>query len=124
MSKAVFSQRDAQPLDQVMDQLRNRVDINGVMAAEDEIGIGPVPPEVATFFFGLTQTPTGQQVLEFLCDVAIRRHRGAVPATLEAKAMTQVAREEGEFLIAMIAAAAEQGRLMSEQENNKKKKEN
>ena len=110
----VFSQRDAQPMDDLMAKLRNDISLNiddALMGAGND---GGMDPEVAKFFYGLTQSGTGRKALEFLCDIAVRRNRSAPTDTLEDKAMAFVRLEEGQMFLAMISMAAERGRILVE----------
>ncbi|MEM7067928.1 MAG: hypothetical protein AAF478_03515 [Pseudomonadota bacterium] len=118
INNPVFGAAQQQPVDEIFDRLRDTVSTN---TEELLAGLhaGPqisTPPVAAKILFGLSQSKDGRELLEFLCNLTVRRTDGKFASTIEEAALLHARKQERDYIMLHIAKAIEDGKKIVEQE--------
>ncbi|MBL4768035.1 MAG: hypothetical protein JKY94_10025 [Rhodobacteraceae bacterium] len=116
-AKPIFPPSKAVPLDDLYEDMRQRIDLEGIdamMIEMDPQGDGSINDGVAMFLYGMAVQPQGKKVLEWFCDLTVRRFDMARPASLEQAAMDHCRQQERNALMMMICAAVVKGQKLAE----------
>lgn len=119
MSEPVFGPRQALPLDLVMAQSEDRpwdfldrlLDPRGGRAAELENSATRIGPLV----YRLALSREGREILEWLCDITVRRPHFIAGMGIEQAALYGASREGQDGVVFALLKAARQGQDIEEQ---------
>ncbi|MBO6816517.1 MAG: hypothetical protein JJ891_16805 [Rhizobiaceae bacterium] len=86
---------------------------SNIMSLADPGKASSVSPTVAKYLYGLSQSEQGRAVLEFLCDITVRRLETGALASIEAEALAMARVKERNSIFMMIAGAVNEGQRLA-----------
>ena len=118
-NKPIFPPSQAMPLDSLFDQMRGEIDLNtlgkmmGQPVTEDGLSTNK---SVAKFLYGMSKQAGGREVLEWLCDLTVRRVDMSPSKSFEEAALAHARAQERAYLMMMITKAIHDGQKLAEAE--------
>lgn len=117
--KPIFPPSKAQPLDELFDQMRGQIDLdttNKMMVEMDPKNQLRSNKSVAKTLYALAQAKEGRELLEWLCDLTVRRVDMSPALNIEQAAMAHERMKERFGLMMMITQAIDDGQKIAESE--------